>query len=244
MKKKYFWLIGFIFLALVWGAILGLTNRKGQHNSIIIDNSQKEGLKTDNIAIGKEVILDQNLQSIDLSIKKETQNMKTLKDFDQKILNNLDLVTIKTNKGDIQLKLYPDKTPITVLNFLTLAKNNFYDKVKFHRVIKRGAGGAEDFMIQAGDPYSKDASKQAMVGSGGPGYTIPDEFNDDLKHNKAGILSMANINVPNTGGSQFFITLVPTPFLDGKHTVFGEVVSGMEVVKNIEMNDEIISIKF
>src|SRR4030042_2663867 len=116
--------------------------------------------------------------------------------------------TIKTSKGDISLKLFDDQAPITVANFVNLAKRGFYNGLKFHRVIN-------DFMIQGGCPLG--------TGTGGPGYKFQDEFVRELKHDKPGILSMANSG-PKTNGSQFFITHVPTPWLDGKHTVFGEVI--------------------
>ena len=139
---------------------------------------------------------------------------------------------IETNKGKIVLDLNYKKTPVTVANFISLAEGTnpdvnpkykgkpFYDGIKFHRVIK-------DFMIQTGDPLG--------TGAGDPGYKFKDEITD-LKHDVAGILSMANSG-PNTNGSQFFITHKETPWLDGKHTVFGKVVSGMEVVNSIEQND-------
>ena len=110
-----------------------------------------------------------------------------------------------------------DKAPVTAGNFIKLAKEGFYDGLIFHRVI-------EGFMIQGGDPTG--------TGSGGPGYTIPDEFHPDLKHDAAGVFSMANAG-RNTGGSQFFITLAATDWLDFKHAVFGKVISGMETVEKI-----------
>ena len=139
---------------------------------------------------------------------------------------------IKSNKGDILIKLEYEKTPITVANFVSLAEGNndyvseeyknkkYYDGIYFHRVIS-------DFMIQTGDP--------TKTGSGGPGYKFEDEITD-LKHYKPGILSMANAGL-NTNGSQFFITHKATPWLDGKHTVFGEVIKGQNVVDSIEQND-------
>jgi len=150
---------------------------------------------------------------------------------------------IKTNKGDIKVALYHDQTPITVENFVKLAQDGFYDDVKFHRVI-------EDFMIQTGDPqtkgkdgkdfvYTPDGSGLPIAGTGGPGYTIQDEFRANLKHNIAGILSMANTGQPNTGGSQFFITHLPTPWLDNKHTIFGRVLEGQDVVDSIVQGDYI-----
>lgn len=127
-------------------------------------------------------------------------------------------VIIETNVGNMTLMLYDDKAPLTVNNFKKLISEQFYDDLIFHRVI-------DNFMIQGGDPQGN--------GLGGPGYTIKDEFVSELKHDKIGILSMANKGIPNTGGSQFFITLVPTPWLDGKHSVFGEVTQGIEVLKRI-----------
>lgn len=124
---------------------------------------------------------------------------------------------IETNMGTMEIELFEDKAPITTKNFIDLAEKGFYDGIIFHRVI-------EDFMIQGGDPDGR--------GTGGPGYTIQDEFHPDLKHDKAGVLSMANAG-PNTGGSQFFITLVPTPWLDGKHSVFGQLIAGEEVLQAI-----------
>jgi cyclophilin family peptidyl-prolyl cis-trans isomerase len=128
---------------------------------------------------------------------------------------------IKTEKGDIYLELFADKTPRTVNNFVFLAQQGFYDGTIFHRVIK-------DFMAQGGDPTG--------TGMGRPGYRFTDEFDRSLKHSKPGILSMANAG-PGTNGSQFFITHVPTPWLDGKHTVFGEVTKGMDVVLAIPARD-------
>jgi len=136
--------------------------------------------------------------------------------------------TIKTNKGEITLNLFDDRTPATVANFVNLAKRGFYNGLKFHRVIK-------EFMVQGGCPFG--------TGTGGPGYKFQDEFDPQLRHNKPGILSMANAG-PNTNGSQFFITHVPTPWLDGKHSVFGEVVAAQDqdVVNSIEQNDVIETI--
>ena len=129
--------------------------------------------------------------------------------------------TFKTEKGDFVVELYADKTPRTVNNFVFLAREGFYDGVTFHRVIK-------DFMAQGGDPTG--------TGTGGPGYTFADEFNSSLKHNGPGILSMANAG-PNTNGSQFFITHLATPWLDGKHTVFGKITHGLEVLMSIPERD-------
>jgi len=136
--------------------------------------------------------------------------------------------TFNTIKGQINLELFPDKAPTTVANFVNLATRGFYDDLFFHRVI-------DNFMIQGGCPNGD--------GRGGPGYRFDDEFHQDLKHDEPGKLSMANAG-PNTNGSQFFITHVETPWLDGKHAVFGEVVSDedMKVVKQIAQGDKIESI--
>ena len=127
------------------------------------------------------------------------------------------LAVIKTNYGTMEIELFEERAPATTKNFIDLAEKGFYDGVIFHRVIA-------DFMIQGGDPDG--------LGTGGPGYMIPDEFHPELKHDRSGILSMANAG-PNTGGSQFFITLVPTPWLDGRHSVFGQTVSGEDVLQTI-----------
>jgi peptidyl-prolyl cis-trans isomerase B (cyclophilin B) len=137
-------------------------------------------------------------------------------------------VIMKTSKGVIRLTLFPDKAPLTVLNFVNLAKRGFYDGLTFHRVIPQ-------FMIQGGDPTG--------TGAGSPGYRFKDEFSQSLRHSKPGILSMANAG-PNTNGSQFFITHVPTPWLDNRHTIFGEVVGSedQKVVNAITGGDKIISV--
>ena len=127
------------------------------------------------------------------------------------------VANFETNMGKFKIELYSDLAPNTVKNFVDLANKKFYDGVIFHRVI-------DNFMIQGGDPTG--------TGMGGPGYQIPDEFGEGLKHDSKGILSMANAG-PDTGGSQFFITLVPTPWLDGHHAIFGHVIEGMEIVEKI-----------
>jgi cyclophilin family peptidyl-prolyl cis-trans isomerase len=126
-------------------------------------------------------------------------------------------VSIKTNMGTIVAEMFEDKAPKTTENFISLVNKGFYDGVVFHRVI-------DGFMIQGGDPTG--------TGMGGPGYQIPDEFGPGLTHDDEGYFSMANAG-PNTGGSQFFITLAPTPWLDGHHAVFGKVVDGIDVVRKI-----------
>ena len=137
--------------------------------------------------------------------------------------------TIKTNKGNINLDLYADKAKLTVANFVNLSKRGFYNNLTFHRVI-------DNFMIQGGCPIG--------TGSGDPGYKFKDECSADLKHDKGGVLSMANSG-PNTNGSQFFITHLETPWLDNKHTVFGQVPDqdSQDVVKCIKQNDIIEAVE-
>lgn len=125
--------------------------------------------------------------------------------------------TFETSMGTFKIELFTDLAPKTCRNFMDLAEKKYFDSTIFHRVI-------DNFMIQGGDPTG--------TGRGGPGYQIPDEFGPGLKHDKPGILSMANAG-PNTGGSQFFVTLAATPWLDGKHAIFGQVTSGMDVVEAI-----------
>jgi len=145
---------------------------------------------------------------------------------------------IETNRGDIILKLEYEKTPLTVCNFVALAEGNmdsqkgkrFYDGLKFHRVISIANGDGQEFMIQGGCPEG--------TGRGNPGYQFSDEFVPSLKHDRPGVLSMANSG-PGTNGSQFFITIVPTPHLDGRHTVFGYVVKGQDIVNSIIQGDVI-----
>ncbi|NNM34060.1 MAG: peptidylprolyl isomerase [Gemmatimonadetes bacterium] len=123
----------------------------------------------------------------------------------------------QTNLGNFSVELFEDRAPTTAGNFKKLAEDGYYDGIIFHRII-------DGFMIQGGDPTG--------TGTGGPGYTIDDEFHPELRHDGVGVLSMANAG-PNTGGSQFFITLAETPWLDGKHAVFGKVVEGMDVIQSI-----------
>lgn len=146
-------------------------------------------------------------------IKKEEN--KTMQQDVTKKKNRI--VVFETTMGKIKAELFEDKAPITTNNFITLVEKGYYNNLIFHRVIP-------NFMIQGGCPEG--------TGRGGPGYAIKDEFGPGLKHDKAGMLSMANAG-PNTGGSQFFITTVPTPWLDGKHAIFGQVIEGLDVVLKI-----------
>ena len=154
------------------------------------------------------------------------------------------LVTMKTNKGDIELELYEKEAPIAVANFLKLIKEDFYNDIKFHRVIG-------DFMIQTGDPQTRgeagvdfvydpynNPDKLPIAGTGGPDYKFEDEFNNGYVFDKPGVLAMANSG-PNTNGSQIFITHVATPWLNNKHTIFGQVKNGQDVVNAIEQGDVI-----
>lgn len=136
-------------------------------------------------------------------------------------------IHLKTSRGDIFATLFASETPITCANWLNLASRGFYDGILFHRVIP-------DFMVQTGDPTG--------TGRGGPGYRFEDEFKPHLRHSKSGIWSMANAG-PGTNGSQFFITHVPTPWLDMKHSVFGETTGGQDIVNAIEGGDKILGVE-
>jgi peptidyl-prolyl cis-trans isomerase B (cyclophilin B) len=136
------------------------------------------------------------------------------------------IATFDTDRGPIKVELYPDKAPLTVASFVNLARRGFYDGLNFHRVIP-------DFMVQGGCPEGS--------GRGGPGYKFEDEANNGVRHER-GVLSMANAG-PDTNGSQFFITHVATPWLDGKHTVFGKVVEGLDVVDKVAQGDLIKSVR-
>jgi peptidyl-prolyl cis-trans isomerase B (cyclophilin B) len=135
-------------------------------------------------------------------------------------------ITIETNRGNMELELYPEYAPKTVNNFVFLAQEGFYDGVTFHRVIS-------DFMIQGGDPTG--------TGRGGPGYKFEDEVAENPLRHKTGVISMANAG-PNTNGSQFFITHSPQPHLDGKHTVFGKLVKGQEILNAIQQGDKMLKV--
>jgi|APSaa5957512535_1039671.scaffolds.fasta_scaffold00162_39 cyclophilin family peptidyl-prolyl cis-trans isomerase len=188
--------------------------------------------KTDqNIKLTKNVELTQKQEPAQVQQKGTT--MKTINDFEAIEATQ---VTMTTTKGEMTFNLFRDKAPLTTANFLNLIKDGFYDGIIFHRVIP-------DFMAQVGDPLTKEAGMEARWGTGGPGYQIADEFDPELKHDKTGVLSMANSG-PNTGGSQLFITHVATPWLDGKHAVFGEITAGVEVLNQIEQGDKILSVSY
>jgi peptidylprolyl isomerase len=179
-----------------------------------------------------------NQANTNQSINNQNNNMNNNNEATRTVPGQKDLaqeyqyVVLNTNHGDIKIKLYTDKTPITANNFLNLAQDGFYNNTKFHRII-------EGFMIQGGDPLSKDDDKKEFWGTGSPGYVIPNEDVASVS-NVEGTISMANSG-PDTGGSQFFINTADNQALDfnkpplqSQHSVFGEVVEGMEVVKEIE----------
>ncbi len=157
--------------------------------------------------------------------------MLKIYDYTPEEINKFQYAIIHTNKGDIKIKLFPDEVPNTVANFVTLAKDNFYNNLKFHRVIK-------DFMAQGGCPYG--------TGTGGPGWRIPCETEKNIHKHKRGTISMAHAG-RDTGGSQFFICFVDCPHLDGEHTVFGEIekndLESFQTLDKIEQNDKILSIE-
>ncbi len=155
--------------------------------------------------------------------------VKTIADFPNDTDGAEVEAVIKTDKGEIVLTFFADAAPVTVANFLNLARSGFYSDVKFHRVVP-------GFVVQGGDPLSKD-DDPSNDGTGGPGYYLPAEFNQNL--HKKGALAMARSQDPNSGGSQFYICLDDQPNLDGQYTVFGQLVSGMEVVEAITQGDVI-----
>ncbi len=164
-------------------------------------------------------------------------NNEELQNLNKEKATKNPIVVMETDKGNIEIELFIDKMPITAGNFKKLVESGFYDGVRFHRVI-------DNFMIQGGDPLSKDESKRDLWGTGGPGYAIEDEFVTGLS-NLRGTISMANAG-PNTGGSQFFINTVDNinldfdkPPFESKHPVFGKVIEGMDVVLRIEKDDTI-----
>jgi len=143
----------------------------------------------------------------------------------------MNIAKFETSMGYFKVELLTETMPITTKNFIDLAEKGFYDGSRFHRIIGPRKAPPNGFMIQGGDPLSKDIKKKNMWGTGGPGYNIKDEFTGDNKNN-AGTISMANAG-PNTGGSQFFINLGNNNFLDDKHPVFGKVTEGMHIIKKI-----------
>jgi cyclophilin family peptidyl-prolyl cis-trans isomerase len=153
----------------------------------------------------------------------------------EEMADDLPLLIMHTSKGTIGIEMYEDHAPNTVANFISLAEKGYYDGIKFHRVIPK-------FMAQGGDPNTRDGAT-GNPGQGGPGYTIKDEHtNPDRRNHFAGSLSMAKTAAPNTAGSQFFLTHLPTPHLDGRHTVFGRVTDGLDIARSLNKDDEIITV--
>jgi cyclophilin family peptidyl-prolyl cis-trans isomerase len=204
----------------------GQTNFQQQNPNAIEENNNIKGTTTSN----NQAAAPTSQPKAAPAQPKLMPEYKTIADF-KKI--EASQVTFKTTQGNIVIDLYRDKAPLTTANFLDLVDSKLYDEMVFHRVIP-------DFMAQVGDPLSKDPSKEAMWGTGGPGYKIMDEFGEGLKHDGPGVLSMANSG-PNTGGSQIFITHLATPWLDGKHAIFGKVSTGLENLMKIQKGDKIIS---
>jgi peptidylprolyl isomerase len=213
---KQFYLIG-IGIAIVLLALLGLSKLTQQHPSTALEETTETA--------GEQASENDTQPIIPVT---EEQTMSTTSSTSTSVAPEAPaentVVVMKTNKGDITIELYTKDMPLTTDNFLKLVRQGFYDNVKFHRVI-------DGFMIQGGDPLTKDDAQAARWGTGGPGYTIPDEFGPRYS-NTTGTIAMANAG-PNTGGSQFFINTADNVFLDGKHPVFGKVVSGMDVVNTI-----------
>ena len=154
------------------------------------------------------------------TVKEKTEEQRTSTEEETQMPESMTVAVVNTNMGTIEIELFADKTPKTVENFVGLANKGYYDGIIFHRVIA-------DFMIQGGDPTGTGRGGESLWGT-----SFADEFVTELRHDVPGILSMANSG-PNTNGSQFFITLVPTPWLDGKHTIFGKVINGMNLVEDI-----------
>lgn len=214
-KKKKISLILLPFLTL--GIIILVSACSNTNNTNDLDNN-----------------LNNNTNNLEINLDTNTNTMEN-KEINMNLANEYQYVTLKTNKGDIKIEMFGDKTPVTVSNFLSLAQKGFYNQTKFHRVIK-------DFMIQGGDPLTKDDAMVNRWGTGGPGYAIDNEDVAELS-NTRGTISMANAG-PDTGGSQFFINTKDNSFLDfnkaplsSQHSVFGKVVDGMEVVDEINNSE-------
>ncbi len=213
MRKRY--IAGYVIVAVaLFGGILWLFPKMNQDGKLLNFSTEQKSTTID----PSTVTLPPDAYGEAEQPQQGPQNITNPQQ--QNIMNAI----LHTNKGDITIEFFGDKTPITVNNFVELARAGFYDGVKFHRVIK-------DFMIQGGDPLSKDDSMVARWGTGGPGYSFKDEIRPDNR-NSAGTIAMANAG-PNTNGSQFFINLKDNNFLDTKHTVFGRVTQGAAVVQSI-----------
>jgi cyclophilin family peptidyl-prolyl cis-trans isomerase len=188
---------------------------------VLISNKSEEKIPQGISAVDSQVQIA-NVGTLNELVSSESQEQSEISEIEEKIMK----ATFKTNKGSFELELFEDLAPNTVANFVKLAESDFYTGVKFHRVI-------EGFMIQGGDPLTKDDEQVDFWGTGGPGYKFEDEIHAENR-NVIGTISMANAG-PNTNGSQFFINTANNDFLDTKHTVFGKVTSGMEIVSAIEV---------
>ncbi len=219
--KKTFLFLSILILLSGCGVSNGISTNEKNADKRIKNYDDSDVMSKINDLENKEAQQEQSQQSNKTNNNQMKENNSTLLDLAQEYSSAI----IKTNLGDIKVKFYNEASPLTVNNFLNLAKDGFYDNTRFHRVIN-------DFMIQGGDPNSKDLSKKNLWGTGDPGYKFADEFNNEKLIR--GSLAMANSG-PDTNGSQFFIvTAEATPWLDGKHTNFGEITSGMDVVEKIE----------
>lgn len=238
--KKYFLFSLLAVSALTLSACGTATTPKTE---TVLDGEENTALETETTAAENQVAninvdknkLKQELSGIsgadEVSTNTGTVKKNTMMNIDQSKFENLatqySQATFNTNQGNFTIKFYNEKAPLTVNNFLNLAKIGYYNNVKFHRVIA-------NFMIQGGDQYTKEDSMISRWGTGGPGYTIKDEFGEGLS-NKIGTISMANAGA-NTGGSQFFINVADNSYLDDKHPVFGEVVEGMDIINKISQS--------
>jgi len=208
------WFLGasLVLSSFIFANELELTNGETLNGTVVASKD-----KTDIVSPKGEITtVDNKLIFKEKVVEEKVDKKQTMKN---------PVIRFKTNLGDIDAELYEDLVPNTVANIITLAEKGFYNGQSFHRVIK-------GFMAQGGCPYSKKGSYK-RAGTGGPGYKIADEFDDSLKHDGPGILSMANAG-PNTGGSQFFLCFQKAPWLDGKHAVFGKVIKGFDVLQKIE----------
>ncbi|MEX0895434.1 MAG: peptidylprolyl isomerase [Patescibacteria group bacterium] len=196
-------------------------------SDVQFNNTQTGQDQTQGLVEGSQT--SANFQLEDTNIQQE-ESMKQLSDF--KAIEG-STVTMTTSKGDIEITLFREEAPLTTLNFLNLIDSGFYDGIIIHRV-------EPNFVVQFGDPLTKEPGTEAQWGTGGPGYVIPDEFHPQLRHSGPGTLSMANRG-PNTGSSQIFITLAATEWLDDRHAVFGTVSQGMDVVNQLQVGDVIQS---
>lgn len=215
MKNKQVYIFIFTILIVISAVVFFGINNKSKNNNTALNT-----VDTDLLPSSPDISYSQNTIP-DTVTNSNTEEKKPIINNKQKIMN----ATFKTNKGSFTVELLTNDAPKTTANFIKLAESSFYNGVKFHRVIK-------DFMIQSGDPLTKDDTMMSRWGTGGPGYQFADEIHANNK-NVAGTIAMANAG-PNTNGSQFFINTNDNNFLDTKHTVFGRVTSGMDVVTKIE----------